>query len=110
MSDSQQRYEQLLGTIEKNTGGPTQYNDQPPGVPKGSLYLMLVAHSWHSVDEVDRSIQAARENEDIFEWRDRDGTHRFSLNDEDSLKAIVAVENAREEPNTEAIEQVVAQL
>ena len=77
------RYRQLLSTIAHNTT-----ERQSPGIRPATVRLHLVCHGRWSVDGVESSIRAARENDDLVRWRDQEGNVRLTLRVEPDLKRL----------------------
>lgn len=55
---------------------------QPPGVTGGQLWTHLVDHGNLDHEEANKARQAALENDDLVQWRDTDGTTRYTCADD----------------------------
>lgn len=100
----ERRYEQLLGCVRANTGGP-ESDLCRAGVRREQLYLSLAAHGPYDHQELSRSIQAALSNGDLVEWTDGDGAGRLTRATVPALQAVVAEHREQDDPPREQIEQ-----
>lgn len=87
-------YHQVLRIVAHNTGG-----HQPPLV-RLSAVKIAASHAGLDAKQVEKAIQAARENGDLL--ADPDG-ERVARTDAASLRAIIETEVERDEPRTELI-------
>ncbi len=101
------RYQQVLRTTEHNTGGPDA--PQAATITPSQVALHLAAHGPHTATGVKESIQAAREQGDLVAL-DVAGEQRLARGTEAGLKAVVAEQNCRADPDVDVIEQAVAAL
>lgn len=98
-----ERYEKLLQSAEYNTGGPE--TPMRAGVAKHSLFMTATAHGRYDQDGMRTAYRAAIENEDLLPWKDRDGTVRLTLTDDEALEDLVDEERARDDTCAELVER-----
>lgn len=103
-----ERYQRVLRTIDYQTGYPDSH--QRAGVTRPTLTAILVNHTGIPLDRAKATIQAAIQNDDVFQYRDRDGRPRLALATPEGLRAVIAEENHREHPDLELIEACASQL
>jgi len=77
--DSKERYERVIGIVEHNTGYP-----QYPMVRRSSA-ATIARHANMAAEGFKRAVKAARENNDLIQWRDASGVRRLGLTDPDHL-------------------------
>ncbi|MGK7294640.1 MAG: hypothetical protein ACNS61_02290 [Candidatus Wenzhouxiangella sp. M2_3B_020] len=112
-ADRKHRYERVLRTVEYQTGGPESI--QTAGVSQSTVVMLLVAQSHHERSGVMKALRAGVENGDLFRWtttpeRDTRWDVKYARTTDAALRAVVAEQNARDEPNTEVIEAAAALL
>lgn len=98
-ADRKRRYEKILRTVKENTSPK-----QPPGVPAGSLWQILVDNNGMDADAAQSHVRAAVENDDLFKYTDRDGVVRYARADK-SLRRLIGQENERDHPDVTLIER-----
>lgn len=107
-------YEQTLSTIRANVGDP-----QSPLVAAHALWTTLVANGRLEHEFAQSALRAGVENGHVLRWTDGDGTVRYALTtagldeargtdpygpaDADVLRACIATEADRAEPDREFI-------
>lgn len=97
------RYEQVLRTIASQTSPK-----QAPGIRPATIATHLAGpYGRYDREEIDSTLKAARQNDDIVRWLDVDGQTRVTLAVVDDLQRVVAYMNAHEYP-AERIERVAA--
>lgn len=100
--EPKEQYQKLLRAVEYNTGGPDE--PLPAGMEKNHALRTASGHGRYDVDGVKSAIRQAARRDGLLLWRDRDDCLRLTLTDEESLKALVAEENARPYPDVDLIE------
>ena len=100
-------YQQALGVVEHNTGGPR--DPIPAGLPQASLRGQLARLGYEPQDAWD-AINLLAENGDLYLWEDDDGRVRVARTTEDGLKAIIGEQNASDDPDQELIREVASLL
>lgn len=91
------RYEELLRTVELNTGDP-----QPPGARRPQI-LGSLARAGHPTDKAKAALQAAVENEDLLRYTGPEGRTRYALTTDEMLLAVIEAETTRPSPDQEII-------
>lgn len=99
----EERYHKALRAADYQTGGPE--DPAPAGVPLAPLAHAATAYGRYDRDGHRRAVKAAVENGDLLAWRDRDGDFRITPTDEESLRDLVAAENAREDTSVDLVER-----
>lgn len=91
-------YHTLLRTLEYNTGGR-----QPP-LHRQAPLRQMVGRERYKPEWVKNAVEKARQNEEIFRWRDDEGTAYLGLDDPDVLREKVAsYAQRRDEPRKDLI-------
>lgn len=95
-------YEGVLKTVKHNSG---LFHSAA-----GMAHPILIANRARanvSPERTKKAIRAALDNDHLFRYEDRDGTVRYALAEPKRLRAIIAAENDRDDPDLELIERVV---
>jgi len=105
-ADRKKRYHAVLRTVGEQTGGI-----QHPGVRPHVVTMIQAAHGRFTADGVERSLQAAIENDDLYRWQDDSGLTRYTLAIKTDLRRVAEYWAEREdsqrlEATNRAIEQV----
>lgn len=100
-AERRERYEAVLRTIAHNTGRPGL--PQRAGIDAMHIRVHLVGHGPYSVEAVDKALRAAIENDDVWRWRDEEGTVRYTRQTIEAVRAMIAEQAAREHPDRELI-------
>lgn len=103
-------YDAILGAIRANVGDP-----QPPLVGAHALFTVVCANGSLSVDAATTAMDATLDNDHALRWTDGDGTVRYALTtaglaevrgtnpygpaDADALRACIATEADRADPD-----------
>jgi len=108
--DSKRRYHRVLHTIAANSS-PKQL----PGVTVNQIMTHIGGqYGGFDREEIESTLRAAKQNDDIISWTDADGRTRLTLVVEDDLQRLVGYMNTHEyDPATiaevaEAIQEVRA--
>lgn len=105
-AERKQLYERVLRTIDHQTGGANQNNDQPAGATLPTICGTLAHRGPEDVDAVKSALKAAVQNDDVLVWQDRDGRKRFTdATSVRNLEAVVAHENTHDHPRLDLIER-----
>lgn len=99
-------YQAVLIGADHQTGGPRTL------FPAGCTLDTLVGccTPGHAEGAVRSAIQAAIDHGDLLEWEDRGGATRVTPTDDDSLRELIATENARDEPRVALQERAIVHI
>lgn len=105
-SKHRREYHHILGIIDKNTGSLEGPNDQPAMTAVTSIHQIA---SQNGVSEPTKRLRACIEQGDLVAWRDEEGLQVCRARIED-LRAAIAEENARDEPNVAKLERLAGAI
>lgn len=86
--NSKGRYQKVVGTVRQNTGGK-----QPPLASERAIRSICCSTGPLEVDEYQRTLQAAIENDDLLEWHGQ-----LAVAEPEPLQAVVEAEAASDSP------------
>ena len=91
--DSKTRYESVIAAVRYNTGGT-----QPPLASERAIRSICCSTGALEVDEYQRALQAAIENDDLLKWHGQ-----LAVAEPEPLQAVIEAEAATDSPRTALI-------